>query len=260
VLPSLFTFALVGGGRRFPLRRRAMATTQRTTRSEGVMSDGAYENYRRMMNLEEEEEDGEYVPRCCCCESMSYVRWFGIYSTVLALIGVHIKAKVAVLQALIHVNFASLMMDHVLPPLCTVALCFFSMILVAISFKNKLDKLLYGPILVNMLNVGIHISNSITLIFFHATSSQMGKKVFIHRLDDLAFDHPGRSYEDLHAYLIHEISQETLVAGALTVVQIPLHLAFIVMCWRLRGHLKQLKIAQKAREEREEKKRLEKKK
>ncbi|GMS98009.1 hypothetical protein PENTCL1PPCAC_20184, partial [Pristionchus entomophagus] len=96
----------------------------------------------------------------------SYVRWFGIYSTLLALIAVKLKATAAVQQALIHDGFAALMTDHLLISLCAATLCFFSMIFVAISFKKKLDKLLYGPILVHFPIVNIiqpNISNILDL-------------------------------------------------------------------------------------------------
>ncbi|GMR51867.1 hypothetical protein PMAYCL1PPCAC_22062, partial [Pristionchus mayeri] len=57
-----------------------------------------------------------------------------------------------------------------------------------------------------------------------------------------------RPYEELYAYLMHDISKEIVVGGILITIQIPLHLAFMMVCWRLRAHITQQRAAVNSRE------------
>ncbi|GMR51868.1 hypothetical protein PMAYCL1PPCAC_22063, partial [Pristionchus mayeri] len=57
-----------------------------------------------------------------------------------------------------------------------------------------------------------------------------------------------RPYDELYAYLMHDISKYTMVGGILFTIQIPLHLAFMVVCWRLRAHISQQMAAVNSRE------------
>ncbi|GMR51869.1 hypothetical protein PMAYCL1PPCAC_22064, partial [Pristionchus mayeri] len=91
----------------------AMATTIRTSQSEG-MSSGAYERYQRLLQQQQlDEEEDDYVQRCCCCESMSFVRVFGIFSTLFALHSLWIRLKVSVMEGLV-LDTGELMLDYMI--------------------------------------------------------------------------------------------------------------------------------------------------
>ncbi|KAF8367438.1 hypothetical protein PRIPAC_85267 [Pristionchus pacificus] len=234
---------------REPLRRsRAMPNT----RTDGAMSAGALENYRRML-AEEEDDDGEYVPRCCCCDSMTYVRVFGIFSTLLALYGTRARMAKAVEEALLISDFWKLFLDHLVTQAIILSFCTVSMVLAAIAFKFKRGKLLYAPILLHGVVVCCLLYSAIELILFHSLSNTLAKMIFKSKLDDLAVDHPDRSYEELHAYLMQVIGREVATAGIITAFTIPFHLTFIVVCWRLRSHLEQQRYLGNQREARETK-------
>ncbi|GMR51866.1 hypothetical protein PMAYCL1PPCAC_22061, partial [Pristionchus mayeri] len=91
----------------------AMATTIRTSQSEG-MSSGAYERYQRLLQQQQlDEEEDDYVQRCCCCESMSFARVFSIFSTLFSLFTLWKRLHASVMDALV-VDFGELMLDYMI--------------------------------------------------------------------------------------------------------------------------------------------------